>query len=228
MSNANTLFLRLEGPFQSWGEKAQWSVRDTAHEPTKSGVVGLLCCALGVTADNEMRSISQQIRIGVRCDRPGTLLIDYHTVTGGVLSAEGKVKLTASTKMPETVVSWRHYICDASFLVAVQSEPEMIDRLAQAVINPVWPIYLGRKSCLPSRPVFENIGQFADLQSALLQHPLFLSKTGGMVNVRAVLESTATEGVRRKDEVNSNAMRTYLPRYTMDVSLSINSQMEEM
>ena len=44
---ANTLFLRLEGPLQSWGERGHWAVRDTAPEPTKSGVVGLLGCALG-------------------------------------------------------------------------------------------------------------------------------------------------------------------------------------
>ncbi|MGC8879968.1 MAG: CRISPR-associated protein Cas5, partial [Anaerolineae bacterium] len=31
---ANTLFLRLEGPLQAWGERARWRVRDTAPEPT--------------------------------------------------------------------------------------------------------------------------------------------------------------------------------------------------
>jgi CRISPR system Cascade subunit CasD len=50
---ANTLFLRLEGPLQSWGERARWDVRDTAPEPTKSGVIGLLACALGLSADED-------------------------------------------------------------------------------------------------------------------------------------------------------------------------------
>ena len=41
------LFLRLEGPLQSWGIRSRWDVRETQPEPTKSGVIGLLGCALG-------------------------------------------------------------------------------------------------------------------------------------------------------------------------------------
>ena len=127
---ANTLFLRLEGPFQSWGERARWSVRDTAPEPTKSGVVGLLGCALGLNKDEDLRNLNGAIRIGVRCERPGNMLVDFHTVVGGVLSAEGKVKKTASTRKPETVISFRSYLCDASFLAAVLASPEWIACLA--------------------------------------------------------------------------------------------------
>jgi len=40
--------------------------------------------------------------LGVRVDRPGRLLVDYHTVGGGegggVMSAEGKIKRNATTK----------------------------------------------------------------------------------------------------------------------------------
>lgn len=228
MSGANTLFLRLEGPFQSWGERAQWAVRDTAHEPTKSGVVGLLCCALGLSADYDIRAISRLVHMGVRCDRPGVSLIDYHTVVGGVLSAEGKVKVNANTKEPETVVSWRYYLCDASFLVAVQSQSDLIDRLANAVNNPIWPIYLGRKSCPPARPVYEGVGQFGDLKSALAAQPLYLRQPSGMVSIRTVLETTPGEGVRRRDEINSNQMRTFLPRYTVEMPMLVENQAEEL
>jgi len=34
---SNTLFIRLEGPLQAWGERARWSVRDTTTEPTNQG-----------------------------------------------------------------------------------------------------------------------------------------------------------------------------------------------
>lgn len=227
MSGANTLFLRLEGPFQSWGERAQWAVRDTAHEPTKSGVVGLLCCALGLSADHDLRAISRQIRMGVRCDRPGVPVVDYHTIVGGVLSAEGKVKVNANTKEPETVVSWRHYLCDASFLVAVQSQPDLIERLAAAVNNPIWTFFLGRKSCPPARPVYEGVGQFADLTSALTAQPLSLRQPSGVVTLCAILETKPGEGVRRKDEINSNQMRTFLPRYTVEMPLQVENQAEE-
>ncbi|MBI5033526.1 MAG: type I-E CRISPR-associated protein Cas5/CasD [Chloroflexi bacterium] len=43
----NTLLLRLVGPMQSWGVASDFKERDTLREPSKSGVIGLLCAALG-------------------------------------------------------------------------------------------------------------------------------------------------------------------------------------
>lgn len=213
---ANTLFLRLEGPMQSWGERARWSMRDTAPEPTKSGVVGLLGCALGWHEDADLRRLSRAIRFGVRCDRPGVLLTDYHTVVGGVMAAEGKVKVNANTKEPETVVSWRTYLCDASFLAAVQAEADWIERLAEAVQAPVWTVYLGRKSCPPSAPLYAGCGAYDSLEAALSAD---LPETP---RLRAVIECAPGEGALRRDEVQSNRRRTFLPRYAREVWLPLS------
>lgn len=225
---ANTLLLRLEGPLQSWGERARWAVRDTAPEPTKSGIVGLLACALGLTADEDLRDLSRQIRTGVRCDWPGILLTDYHTVVGGVMSAEGKIKINANTKEPETVVSWRQYLCDASFLVAIQAAPELVARLAEAVQQPCWPIYLGRKSCPPSLPIFEGMRDYASVEAALNDWPL-REPIGGYrsTTVRAVVECRPGEGARRRDEIDSRSCRTFRPRYTRDIRLTPRTAPEE-
>ena len=227
---ANTLFLRLEGPLQSWGERARWSVRDSAPEPTKSGVVGLLACALGLSEDDDLRALSQQIRFGVRCDKAGTSLIDYHTVIGGVMSAEGKVKINANTREPETVVSQRYYLCDASFLAVIQSDDEaLIGRLAEKVQDPHWPFFLGRKCCSPSRPPFAGLGTFDSLNAALAIHPLN-QKGEGQARVRAMIECKPAEGgaTRRRDEVDSRRARTFLPRYTKEVWLDVSIQWEEV
>lgn len=218
---ANTLFLRLEGPLQAWGERARWDVRDSAPEPTKSGVVGLLACALGLNADADLRALSQQVKIGVRCDKSGTSLVDYHTIVGGVMSGEGKLR-------PGTIVSRRAYLCDASFLVAVQAAPETISWLARAVQEPVWPIYLGRKSCPPSCPPFEGIGDYPSLEAALADWPWrrFVSEPG-MIRARAVLETTPDIGVRRRDEIQSRSRRTYGPRYTRDMLITATVLPEE-
>jgi CRISPR system Cascade subunit CasD len=66
----NTLFLRLEGPLQSWGENCPWSERRTAPEPTKSGIVGLLACAMGWRDDSRLRQLSLDIRARSRAPRP--------------------------------------------------------------------------------------------------------------------------------------------------------------
>jgi CRISPR system Cascade subunit CasD len=221
----NTLFLILEGPLQAWGEKGRWSIRDTAPEPTKSGVVGLLACALGLQTDEDLVALSQQVRMGVRCDQPGVLLVDYHTVSGGVLSAKGKVKKTASTGEIETVVSQRSYLCDASFLVAIQAVPDLIERLAEAIHRPCWPIYLGRKSCPPARPLYAGVDEYADLASALSSKPTY-GPEGGTQQLRAVIECSPYFGVRRRDEIISRSARTYGPRYACETLLTIPIQTE--
>ena len=217
---SNTLFLRLEGHLQSWGERGRWSIRDTASEPTKSGVVGLLGCALGLSADDDLRILSRSILIGIRCDRPGSVLRDYQTVVGGVMSAEGKVKVNASTKEPETVVSERYYLSDASFLVAVQAEPQLVSRLCGALQDPTWPFFLGRKSCPPSTPVFEGEGDFPTLEAALKSLPVLLRKSDGSkdIHLRTVLECSPDErdAIRRLDEIASHARRTFQPRYVRE------------
>jgi CRISPR system Cascade subunit CasD len=229
---ANTLFLRLEGPLQGWGERAQWSVRDTATEPTKSGVVGLLACALGWNSDDDLRRLSQQIRLGVRCDRPGVPLVDYHTAGGGyktaqLLTAEGKPKL--SSGRPHTEQTWRHYLCDASFVIAVQADDAaLIAQLADAIQSPHWLIYLGRKSCPPSRPPFEGTGDYPSLEEALRAVPIQLGKEDEKARlVRAQIECLPAEGVRRRDQVDARSHRTFLPRYTKDISLNVPVKSEE-
>ena len=232
---ANTLFLRLEGPLQSWGERARWSVRDSAPEPTKSGVVGLLGCALGLSDDAALRELSRALSMGVRCDLPGRPLIDYHTVGGGyaapaLLTAEGKPK--ESSGRPHTEQTWRHYLCDASFLVALQGAPELIEHLAAAVQAPRWPFYLGRRACPPVCPLFEGAGDFPTLEVALSAwppHARMAPDTGGELRARAVIECAPTElgAVRRRDEMDSNARRTFAPRYTRDCSVTLDGRREE-
>ena len=50
----SVLLLRLAGPMQSWGVESRFTVRDTGLEPSKSGVVGLLCAALGRRRDADI------------------------------------------------------------------------------------------------------------------------------------------------------------------------------
>lgn len=230
----NTLLLRLEGPLQAWGERARWSVRDTSPEPTKSGIVGLLACALGQNSDDDLRQLSRQVRIGVRCDRPGTTMTDYHTIVGGVMSAEGKIKINANTHEPETVVSRRSYLCDAAFLVAIQADDAaLIARLAEAVQNPRWPIYLGRKSCPPSRPPFAGTGEYKSLKQALETLPLSSAqpaigdKQASTMQVRAVVECSPAKGTRRRDEIDSRSRRTFLPRYTREALITAPLRQED-
>lgn len=167
--SANTLFLRLEGPMQSWGnQESKFVIRRTAGAPTKSGVIGLLCAALGVSREDapaEWLPRLGKLRMGVRCDRPGVRWWDYHTVGAGmemqIAERKGKTKSGA-------MLTRREYLCDASFLVALHGEAALIEELANAVSKPVWPLYLGRKCCPMSRPPLESApASYPDPKSAL-------------------------------------------------------------
>jgi len=176
MSSAdNTLFLRLAGPMQSWGTSSRLQLRRTDPYPSKSGVLGLLLCAKGVRREDSRRELARltSLRMGVRVDWPGTLDWDYHTVGAkiGIRSADGKIKKTAKTGEYETLLSRRQYLYDASFLVALQGSADAIDACAGALDNPVWPIFLGRKSCVPAEPVFAGLGTFDNLTDALSSVP---------------------------------------------------------
>lgn len=140
----STLLLRLEGPLQSWGSQGRFSHRETHWEPTKSGVVGLLAAALGRPRETPPDDLAS-LRMGVRIDRPGRLLEDYHTISDTVSMSGNTLK--------NPVVTRRFYLADAAFLVGLEGDKPFLDALHLALECPVWPFFLGRKSCVPSRRV---------------------------------------------------------------------------
>jgi CRISPR system Cascade subunit CasD len=157
----NTLLLRLAGPMQSWGTQSRFTIRDTGYEPSKSGVIGLLCAALGKPRDEShldnqgkpMLSALAALRMGVRVDREGVLQKDYHTAGGSRHDDYGVVK--ASGAKGDTVVSHRYYLADADFLLGLESaSEELLQQLDTALANPHWQLFLGRKSFVPSMPVY--------------------------------------------------------------------------
>ncbi len=146
------------------------------------------------------------------------------------MSAEGKIKINANTKEPETVVSERFYLADASFLVAVQAKPQWIARLSQALQDPTWPFFLGRKSCPPVTPVFDGEGNFPSIEEALKAIPAQLRKPDGSkeIRLRAVLECKRDDenATRRRDEIDSRMRRTFHPRYVREELLTVPVQQE--
>lgn len=154
MTNRNRrLVLRLEGALQSWGEDAKWDYRDTASMPSKSGIVGLLACAMGLERNSpEIARLSAALTVAVRADRPGERVVDFHTVTGDpLMNAEGKRR-----SLGDTIITRHVYLQDASFLVALETDEAWYQRILAGLNAPKWCIYLGRKNCIPSRPVLED------------------------------------------------------------------------
>lgn len=154
-----TLLLRLAGPLQAWGYDSKFETRRTGREPTKSGVTGLLAAALGRKRDEAIDDLLA-LHFGVRVDKEGELLHDYHTV---------------QMKSGKTYVTHRYYLSDATFLVGFESEDEkMLKTLEQALYNPAFPLFLGRRSCVPTLPLVVGVRTLG-LIEALRSEPWQLS-----------------------------------------------------
>ncbi|MBA3516460.1 MAG: type I-E CRISPR-associated protein Cas5/CasD [Rhizobiales bacterium] len=170
----NTLLLRLAGPMQAWSTQSRFSDRDAGREPSKSGVVGLLCAALGRPRTEPVDDLAE-LGLGVRVDQEGTLLVDYQTAGGGNFRGRPYGVAKANRSTPETVVSRRAYLADASFLVGLEStDGAFLETLDRAVARPVWPLCLGRKAFPPGEPVALPGGGLRlgfDLATALTKAP---------------------------------------------------------
>ena len=155
----STLLLRLAAPLQAWGSDSRFETRRTGREPTKSGVIGLLAAALGRSRADPIDDLCR-LRFGVRVDQEGQLLRDFHTAHQGDKTA---------------YVTERYYLCDAAFLVGLESEDRaFLQTLEQALRAPVFPLFLGRRSCPPTLPIVLGIRE-GSLVDVLKQEPWLAS-----------------------------------------------------
>ena len=180
----NTLLLRLAGPMQSWGLD-KFERRGTARMPTKSAVVGMIMAAMGMKRDREIPDEFSKLRFGVRSDDEGIVIRDFHTAKPRKkddVKAEIRridddtVILTINTKFKgydDTYIPNRYYLCDAVFLVGLEGERQLLKKIEHALLNPVYPIYLGRKSCPPEGRLVLGIRNLP-LQEALEREPWLL------------------------------------------------------
>jgi len=167
-----TLLLRLVGPMQSWGTTSRFDQRDTGKEPSKSGVIGLLAAALGIDRENwiDLEPLTC-LSIGVRHDRPGVPKRDYQTA--GCAATDTIIKADGTQAKDGGVVSDRFYLADAAFLVGLEGgDRSFLEQTHAALRDPVWPLALGRKSYVPSEPIWiENGVQDVPLKDALARWP---------------------------------------------------------
>jgi CRISPR system Cascade subunit CasD len=161
-----TLLLRLNAPMQSWGSASMYDYRDSDDMPTKSGVIGIIAAALGRKRDDSVEDLCT-LKFGVRIDAPGSRMTDFQITNMGITN-KGK-KLNSN-------LSRRVYLCDATFLVGLASEDEeLLNKIEKGCNNPIFSIFLGRKSCQPTQPFVLGIRE-NDIYMALFEEPWQVSE----------------------------------------------------
>lgn len=184
--NTKFLLLWLEAPLQAWGADSKFGRRNTMPFPTRSGVLGLILCALGASGEQKellerMANFRQTVISFVRTCKDSErkpvplekepFLRDFHMVGSGYdetnpreslmipKTCEGKKAVGGGTK-----VTYRYYLQDTRFAVIFEAPSDLASSFSQALQNPVFDLYLGRKNCVPSEFIYQ--GTFEDEEKA--------------------------------------------------------------
>ncbi|MCK9419786.1 MAG: type I-E CRISPR-associated protein Cas5/CasD [Nitrospirae bacterium] len=171
------LILKLHGPMQAWGEHTFEGLRPSANFPTRSGMLGLLGACLGIKRNDRLRlqTLADSVGMAVRLDKRSLIrkdgtkrplrvmkITDYHTVKDAREDYAG-------LKSHETIQTWREYLYDAEFTVAIWNYPNAVislDDLEKSVKQPFFTPYLGRRSCPIARPLFQARQKSSDVLEA--------------------------------------------------------------
>ena len=166
-----TLCLWLEGPLQSWGYNSRFDRRETLPFPTLSGVCGIICAALGLEGPQEdfLRKLThgkwEVFSYGYTSQQPPQLC-DFQMVGSGYPSDDPWLTLfipkTRDGKKPTGVtgakLTYRYFLLSGAFAVFLTYDDDtFVEKLAQALQHPTWPLSLGRRSCAPSEQIFQGI-----------------------------------------------------------------------
>jgi CRISPR system Cascade subunit CasD len=165
----NCLVFQLYGPLAAWGDIAVGERRRTWGHPSRSAVLGLVAAALGIprTAGEALVALHRGYGFACRTAGSNRLLVDYHTTqTAPRTLFKKKVAYSrpdAIHRDPgklQTILSQREYLTDAyavACLWAHPGAPQPLEVLAQALQNPTYTLYLGRKSCPLALPLHPTI-----------------------------------------------------------------------
>jgi CRISPR system Cascade subunit CasD len=155
------LILKLDGVMQGWGGHTYEDWRPTELFPTRSGLLGLLGACLGIDRQDikRLNDLAASVKFSIRSDFREDLegkrldslrLCDYHTIE--------YARKVDGTENKNPVQSYRWYLFDAPFTIAVEELPNApisLDAIADKIRKPVYTPFLGRRSCALSRPLLE-------------------------------------------------------------------------
>lgn len=157
---------------------------DTREHPAQSMLTGLLANALGWhhREAKRLQRLQERLRWAIRRDREGRSILDFQTVDLGQRflldgwttrgRAENRKGGPAKTA---THIRYREYLADAAYTLALTldpaREPPKLDALEAALREPARPLFLGRKACIPARPLLSQSPRIAapSLHAALEQ-----------------------------------------------------------
>lgn len=171
------LIFTLAAPQASFGRAGPVETRGSMPMPTRSALLGLLGASLGIRRDDAtaLDALASDVRFACRVERPGRLLRDYHTVQTPSQSLLKKAphhtrrdELAFPASDLNTVLSTREYHEDFCATVGLRSnDVQSLSRYAQALTEPRFVLYVGRKACVPAWPLAPHVVAETQWEAAL-------------------------------------------------------------
>lgn len=178
----HVLVLHIEAPLVAFGDVMVDNLGRIGEVPSLSAMTGLLGNALGFdrTERAALARLQERLRFACRIDARGPRLTDMQTAklaqkdlwwtTRGVFSRDGGA---ATYNSPH--IRLRDFDTDARLAVVCAldpaDEPPTVADVASALERPARPLFVGRKPCLPSRPMLGGVVEAKTLLDALCQVP---------------------------------------------------------
>ena len=181
------LILNLESPLMSFGGETIDNYGVIRPFPAASMLTGMLANALDWRrVDRRLhQELQDRLIFAAQIDREphgGLPMRDFQTAqlnkddknwtTRG--QPEGRAGGANTYNAPH--LRYRDYYADMHVTVALRLDPEddapTLDKLADALREPGRPLFIGRKPCLPSAPLFGCFKQADSALDALLETPL--------------------------------------------------------
>ena len=211
------LALKLSGPFQSWGTSLKLRDHETDTMPSKSGVIGIVAAAFGRRRNADISDL-RALRFGVRSDAPGSLLRDYQSSHIWSVDENGKVY----SRNEDSYIGNRYYLQDACFTVGLEGNRDFLEKCAEALKHPVFPPYLGRRSCVPDPGMVIGIfdGSLEEVLSVLPDQ----SDRGNSGFMRICVETEGAGDRMRHDNPMSYDFHNRQYSYRMEKELQIGEE----
>lgn len=153
------LVITLCGPMHHYGAlkgtlTANSSVYyKTEKNPTRSAVLGMIGAAMGIErGDHSFDGFLSSLDIKYHVLNKGSVMVDYQTVSP---LGDRRFKTVDGKNAGEdnnTIIKEVEYLQDYAFEVYVGGEEDDLDKIYRAFLNPVYPNFLGKRSCFPTKP----------------------------------------------------------------------------
>lgn len=215
------------------GDFAGHERRGSLTWPGRSALIGLCGAALGVRRNGDFAAL-ERLRFSVAVFEPGDVLRDYHTVQTVPSAAARQPQsrpeaLQLAGRRTNTTITLRDYRMGPVFGVAVEGAQEVLEPLCAALKQPVFTLYLGRKSCPLSAPTNPHIVAAEDAKAALDQLVLPPWCKGAVARVMACdaapnAGQNTGQTVQRHDVALDRARWHFAPRAVSLVPVEITPE----